>query len=204
MPVNLQENTFYYWRSQADDWFITGPWSTTARFFVNTTNEPPTTPAIITPANDTTVAALETDVTVTNSTDPDSPVITYYFELDTVATFDSPNIIRSGSIVPGQGTTTWHAAGLTEDTQYYVRVKASDGQAESPWSDVVVFFANAVNEPPTTPVLANPSNGSGVTVFTPTLSVHDATDPDRDVLTYDFEVYSDAGLTTLVTSRRSQ
>ncbi len=199
-PVTLAENTWYYWRAQADDWLITGPWSATSSFFVNSVNNPPTTPVIINPANNSTIAALVTDVTVSNSTDPDSPVFTYFFELDTAATFDSPTIIRSGSVAQGQGTTTWHASGLQEDTQYYVRVKASDGQADSAWSDRVGFFANAVNEPPTTPTLANPSNGAGVTVFTPNLSVHDSTDPDRDALTYDFEVYSDATLSSLVTS----
>jgi hypothetical protein len=62
---------------------------------------------------------------------------------------------------------------------------------------------NTANDPPTVPILANPSNGAGVTVFTPTLSVHNATDPDRDALAYDFEVYSDAALTSLVTGTTS-
>jgi hypothetical protein len=200
VATNLAENTWYYWRAQADDWLTTGPWSITASFFVNTTNNPPTMPVIQAPANGSTIAALDSDITITNSTDSDSSVITYFFEVDTVTTFDAPNIIRSGSVAQGQATTTWHVAGLKEDTQYYVRARASDGQANSPWSSTVGFFANTVNEPPTTPILANPSNGSGVTVFTPILSIHDATDPDRDVLTYDFEVFSDSGLTTLVTS----
>ncbi len=200
VPANLVENNWYYWRAQADDWFMTGLWSTTASFFVNTTNEPPTMPVITAPANNATIAALDTDIAVANSTDPDSSVIAYFFEVDTVPTFDSPNIIRSGSVAQGQSATTWRVTGLTEDTQYYVRVKASDGQADSPWSTVVGFFANAVNEPPTAPTLANPSNAGAVTVFTPTLSVYDSTDPDRDALTYDFEVYSDSGLITLVTS----
>ncbi len=199
VPANLVENTWYYWRAQADDWFMTGPWSTTASFFVNTANDPPTMPVITAPANNATIAALDTDITVANSTDPDSPVIAYFFEVDTVPTFDSSNIIRSGSIAQGQAATTWYVTGLTEDTQYYVRVKASDGQADSLWSATASFFANAVNEPPTAPTLANPSNAGAVTVFTPTLSILDSTDPDRDVLTYDFEVYSDAALSTLVT-----
>ena len=35
-------------------------------------------------------------------------------------------------------------------------------------------------------------------MFTPTLSVHNATDPDKDLLTYEFEVYADAAMTNLV------
>jgi hypothetical protein len=100
----------------------------------------------------------------------------------------------------GQGTTTWHMNGLSDNTVYYVHAKASDGQAESPWSEAVSFFVNTANDPPSAPAPANPSNGAGVNVFTPTLSVRNATDPDYDVLTYEFALYADAGLTTLVAS----
>jgi hypothetical protein len=87
---------------------------------------------------------------------------------------------------------------LRDNTQYYVRAKANDGQTDGDWSDVSAFFVNTVNDPPTAPALANPSDGAGVNVFTPTLSVYNATDPDKDVLTYDFEVYADATMTNLV------
>lgn len=199
VPLNLQENSWYYWRAQADDWLIEGPWSTTARFFVNTTNEAPTTPVIAAPANNATVTALSTDVVVV-STDIDSPALTYYFEVDTVPTFDSPIIIRSESVTEDQGTTHWHVNGLQDNTRYFVRVKASDGSADSPWSIVTTFFANTVNDPPTIPILANPSNGAGVNLFTPTLLVHNSTDLDMDSLTYEFEIYADATLTNPVAS----
>lgn len=197
-PVNLQENGWYYWRAQADDWLMEGPWSATSRFFVNSTNEAPSTPVIVTPAMGSTVAALATDVVATNAIDPDSPVLTYSFEADTVRTFDSPAVIRSGGVVEGQGSTVWHLNGLLDNTRYYLRVKAGDGTADSPWSAVVTFFANTANDPPTIPVLANPSSGGGVNLFSPTLSVYNASDADRDSLTYEFEVYADAALTDLV------
>lgn len=198
VPVALQENEIYYWRAQADDWQMEGPWSQTARFQVNTANDAPTTPVITAPVNGSTVAALTTDVVIANSTDPDSPTLTYYLEADTVPTFDSPNIIRSGSITQGEGSTTWSLSGLSDNTHYYLRAKASDGAAESAWSEVVSFFANTVNDPPTTPTPANPSDGAGVNQYSPTLSVHNAADLDHDTLTYEFEVYADAPLTSLV------
>ena len=200
----LSENTWYWWRAQADDWFITGPWSQAVKFFISTVNDAPTTPVILTPANNSEVATFSPAIVIQNSTDPDSPVISYYFEIDITATFDSAGIVRSGAVAQGQGSTSWQATGLAENTQYYVRVKASDGQAESAWSSVAGFFVNTVNEPPTAPTLANPSEGSGVNVFTPTLSVHSATDPDRDTLTYEFEVYGDAGMTMLVAGDTGQ
>lgn len=199
VPINLQENGWYYWRAQADDWLMEGPWSSTARFIVNTTNDAPTAPVVMSPANGSTVSVLSTDVVVTNSSDPDSISLLYYFEADTVPTFDSTGIIRSGGITEGQGTTLWHLSGLQDNIRYYLRVKGSDGSADSPWSPVTGFFANTFNDPPTTPTLANPSNGAGVSLFTPTLTVHNAADLDMDILTYEFEIYSDAVLTTLVT-----
>lgn len=197
-PASLQDNRLYYWRAQADDWLMEGPWSAVSRFFVSTANDPPTTPVITAPANGTTINRLVTDVVVSNSTDPDSSPLLYYFEADTVQTFDSPGIIRSGNIAEGSGSTLWHLNGLLDNTLYYLRAKAGDGSADSPWSEVAGFFANTANDSPTTPVLANPSNGAGVSLFTPTLSVHNATDLDKDVLTYEFEVYSDVSLTNLV------
>jgi hypothetical protein len=197
-PLSLAENSTYYWRSQADDWMIEGPWSITARFFVNTANDAPATPTIIAPMNNAEVTTLAPDITSANSTDPDSSVITYFFEADTVMTFDSPNAIRSGGTPEGQGTTTWHVVGLRDNTRYYVRVKASDGMAESPWSAVVSFFANTANDAPTAPTLANPSNGAGVNTFTPALSVFNSSDPDHDTLTYEFQVYSDAAMTNII------
>ncbi|MDP2753202.1 MAG: fibronectin type III domain-containing protein, partial [Nitrospirota bacterium] len=192
-PVNLNDNTYYYWHAQADDWLIEGPWMTTARFFVNTANDAPTTPSILYPSNNTEITTLNTDVIASNSEDPDSTTITYIFEIDTVNTFDSLNIIRSGNI----STTSWRIEGLNDNTYYYIRVKASDGLAESQWSDIVSFFVNTTNDAPTTPVLANPSDRSGVNTFNPTLSVHNSTDIDKDVLTYEFEVYGDLSMTTL-------
>ena len=194
IPINLNENTYYYWRAQADDWLIEGPWMTAARFFVNTANDAPTTPSILYPLNNTEITTLNTDIIVSNSEDPDSTTISYIFEIDTVNTFDSLNIIRSGNIP----TTSWRIEGLNDNTYYYVRAKASDGLAESQWSEVTGFFVNTQNDAPTTPVLANPSDGSGVNTFNPTLSVHNSTDIDRDVLTYEFEVYGDLLMTTLV------
>ncbi|MBI4848508.1 MAG: hypothetical protein HY808_08050 [Nitrospirae bacterium] len=198
--VPLNDNTSYYWRAQADDWFIEGPWMAPAMFFVNTVNDAPTAPSIIAPLTGSEIATLSTDITLSNSTDPDYDLLTYIFEIDTVNTFDSPNIIRSGNITEGQGTTSWHIDNLNDNAYYYVRVKANDGQADSQWSEVVSFFVNTANDAPTIPVLANPSNGSGVNVFSPALSVHNSTDIDVDVLTYEFEVYEDAAMTTLVTN----
>jgi hypothetical protein len=165
---------------------------------VNTENAP-TAPGIA-PINNEIVTSLTPTITIQNSTDPDSPVLTYFFEADAVTTFDSNSVLRSGAVAQGQGATVWTMQGLTDNTHYYVRSKANDGQTDSPWSNVVTFFANTANDPPGAPAIANPSSGSGVNTTTPTLSVQNATDPDGDALTYEFALYADSGMTSLVTS----
>lgn len=202
VPVSLQENGWYYWRAQADDWLSTGAWSTTAALFVNTANDPPSAPVITAPSSGATVAALTTEVLVANSTDPDSEVLSYYFEADTVPSYDTPAVIGSGSVAQGESTTAWQLSGLLDNTRYFVRVKASDGAAESPWS-ATEFFANTANDAPTTPIIANPSDGGAVTTFTPALSVHNATDLDGDPLSYQFELYADAALSNPVAASGS-
>jgi len=198
VPENLQENGTYYWRAQADDWLIEGPWSAAARFMVNTANEAPAMPVVVAPASGATITALATDAVAANSSDPDSSALSYYFEADTVPTFDLPHILRSGSVTEGGGTTFWRLSGLNDNTWYYLRVKAGDGTADSPWSESSRFFVNTANDPPTTPILANPSSGGAVNVPAPALSVHNASDLDGDLLSYAFEVYGDEAMTNLV------
>lgn len=198
VPTALNDNTFYYWRAQADDWLDVGPWMTPARFFVNTVNDAPTTPAMTAPADGSEITALSVDITASNAADPDLDVLTYVFQTDTAPTFDSGNLIQSGNISEGTGTTSWDTGALSDNTHYFVRVKANDGLAESPWSEVVTFFVNTANDAPTQPTLANPSDGGAVHLFTPALSVYNGSDIDEDILTYEFELYEDAAMTTLV------
>ncbi len=198
VPVPLAENTVYYWKAQADDWLVEGPWMPTAQFFVNTANDAPSAPNIIAPATGSEITTLNTTVTLANSTDLDSSSLTYVVEVDTADTFNTPGLLDSGSIPQGEFATFWHLEGLKDNTLYHVRAKASDGMAESSWSQVTTFFVNTANDTPTVPILANPSNGAGITTFTPALAVHNSLDADRDTLTYEFEVYEDAAKTNLV------
>ena len=195
----LSENTPYFWRVRAKD--NNGGTSNlvSASFFVNTANDPPTAPAISTPVNASEVATFTPTLTIMNATDPDLQALMYTFELDTVNTFDSTNKQTSGLTAEGAGTTTWMPAALTEDTVYYWRAKANDGLADGPWV-TASFFVNTVNEAPSVPTLHGPANNSWVTVVAPTLQVNASIDPDNDGITYEYEVYSDSGLHSKVTS----
>ena len=65
---------------------------------------------------------------------------------------------------------------------------------------VTIDFVVDINRAPTEPSLASPSDGTDVETATPALVISNASDPNGDALTYDFEVYEDGGLTKLVAS----
>ena len=69
------------------------------------------------------------------------------------------------------------------------------------WMTTAGFLVNATAEAPSIPGVSAPPDGSEVSVRRPTLEVVNAADADGDTLTYSFQVYADAGLTTLVDSR---
>jgi prenyltransferase beta subunit len=203
VPVVLLENTTYYWRVQADDWLVEGPWMIPASFLVNTANDAPTAPHIVAPLEGDELLNLDTDIHATGAADPDLDSLFYLFETDTTITFDSPSMMTSGYIPVGVVETIWNVAGLSDNTTYYVRVNANDSLIDSQWSSVVCFFVNTANDAPSTPILANPSDGGAVNVLSPTLSVHNSTDIDGDALTYEYEVYTDPALLNLIDSASS-
>ena len=111
-------------------------------------------------------------------------------------TFDGADLIRSVTIEATSTVTTWAVpVSLVENTTYYFRAKASDGEAESAWTATGSFFLNQFNEPPTTPANQYPADQEVISTLTPTLTATAATDPDQDAMTYRFELYLAGDLT---------
>jgi PKD repeat protein len=67
-----------------------------------------------------------------------------------------------------------------EDQLYWWRVRATDGPAVTAWSALSSFRINTENQPPESPTLLLPMNGSIVSDLTPTLSFNPSVDPDRE------------------------
>ncbi len=192
----LTDGSDYYFRATASDGNGAQTATALSMFSVNTGNHAPAIPVISSPVAQSEQSSLSVDLVVHNSTDGDGDTVTYLFEIDTAATFDSTGKIISGPIPEGNSQTTFHTTGLTDNTMYYFRVKASDGVTESPWA-LGSFFVNTHNEAPQKVILENPGDLSWVTTLTPVLSAAPAMDPDGDTLSYRFEVYLDPELTNL-------
>lgn len=204
VSTTLNDNTTYYWRARATDEHGATSGYATGSFFVNTANDAPTVPTQNSPSNDSEAVTLTPTLAVTNLTDADGDTLSYVFEIDTVNTFDSANKQTSPLVASGSGTTTWTPAALSDNTRYYWRARANDGTTDSGWMTTASFFVNTANDAPTVPTLNNPANNAAVTTLTPSLIVNAATDIDNDALTYDFEVYGNSGLTSLVASATGQ
>ena len=191
----------YWWRAQArDNENATSGWTDSSAFFVSTVNDAPTAPRISDPFPGEKVTTLFPSLEVFNSTDSDLDVVTYFFEIDSAQTFDSVELEQSAEIEEGAGSTTaWQPSETVENTNYYWRARAFDGAAYSEWSKSW-FLVNLENEGPPAVTIKNPGDRSEVTTLTPVLQVHPATDPNQDPVTYDYQVYADAGLSNTVAS----
>ena len=196
VSTKLDNHRNYFWRALAQD--SHGAWTPTQLriFKTEVENTEPPIPELVGPQYDATITQLKTTIEVSKVEDPDGDQVKYYFQLDKVNTFDSPDLINSAAIEPQEteANVVWQAPSdvigeeLEDNTTYYWRVRVEDTkQASSGWSQSR-FFVNTVNDVPTVPTMANPGDGSWVEEITPTLEVNPSTDVDNDPVTYEFEV----------------
>ena len=201
IDVDLTDGTRYYWRTTAIDEHGLSNTTTHTPFLVNTSNHAPELTTISRPLPGSKVIHFETDLVAENGTDSDGDTLTYYFEMDTVNTFNTQDKIVSGPIAQGSTATSFHVSNLKEDTWYHWRVRAKDNTAFSSWV-YGSFFVNSVNATPLKPVIKNPGTGTWSEVLKPEISVFPARDPDGYAatgrITYYFELYSDPACKHLV------
>lgn len=199
----LVNHTTYYWRVIAVDSLGAQTFAIARPFVVNTGNTPPSNPVIASPATGGDVTTTSVTLSIQNSVDAENDLITYVFELDTVATFDSGGKRGSGQIIQGGGATTgWGVDQLIENQHYWWRAKAQDGRADSEWV-TGSFLMNAVNDLPPAPTVRNPGNGAWSTTTQPTLEANPVPDPEGRAVRYEFEVYLGAQSGNLIVSGAS-
>ncbi len=194
----LTENRSFWWRVRAmDDTGLAGDWTEPAVFLVNSANEAPEQPVVRYPEDASEIDDADPVFEIEETLDPEGDPVVYTVEIDTVNTFDGADLIRSETIEATSTVTTWAVpVSLVENTTYYFRAKASDGEAESAWTATGSFFLNQFNEPPTTPANQYPADQEVISTLAPTLAATAATDPDQDAMTYRFELYLAGNLTT--------
>jgi hypothetical protein len=131
----------------------------------------------------TTIPALSHD----NSADSESDVLIYSYRV-----YSDPEMtiqVDQGDGHPeGPGsTTTWQIElPLSEDGQYFWRVRAFDGFEDGLWSELASFWINSDNQPPQAFSLLTPDSGDVLANGQPTFTWESVGDPDL----YDSIVYS--------------
>ena len=198
LSAPVQPNKTYWWQVIATDTLGAQTVTAARPFTLAGGNSAPTAPVILSPAPGASVPTLSPMLSVTNATDPDNDLLTYVFEVDTVASFDSGAKRSSAEVVQqAGGVTSWQVNGLVENTRYHWRVKAQDGTSESAWV-TSTFVANAVNDAPSVPTIANPGHAAWVSSVTPLLQLNSSVDADDTELRYEFEVSVSSSMNPLL------
>jgi ribosomal protein L14 len=193
VPADLADNSNYYWRVRATDGTAFSPWAT-GRFFVNTANDAPDAVTLASPANGTTVATTAPTLTASNTTDPDSDVVTYGFDVYTDSAL-TQRVAQIANIAAGaSGTTSWVVTpALADTTLYYWRATASDPHGAKSISATGTFLVNIAKPAPGAPTIAAPAAGGVVTTANVDLIVGNSTKPEGTVLSYYFELDRNSG-----------
>lgn len=197
VTLPLTNHATYFWRVVARDALGTQTSTSTRSFLVYTGNTAPNAPVLSSPLMGGESASPTTELVIKNSSDAEGDLITYVFEVDAVNTFDSASKRSSGPVAQGSSVTRWITAPLVENQRYWWRVKAQDGRAESAWVSSS-FLMNAVNDAPAAPTVKNPGSGAWTATLQPSLASNPVIDPEGEVVRYQFEIYKDEMMKSLV------
>jgi len=118
----LDEDSIYYWRSRAFDGFEYGPWSDSASFWVNASDQPPTPFQLATPADSSATTDLLPSFTWTSSSDPDRFDTARYMFL--IA--DNDNFAAADTVSDLSDTTLTLPDSLVYGNSYFWKVEAFD------------------------------------------------------------------------------
>jgi PKD repeat protein len=201
LDVALAEDAAYTWTVQATDGALSSAWADPEGFVVSTDNAAPSLVVFLDPVDGGAEVNLSPPMVATEGIDPEGTAVSHLFELDAVATFDSADYVSETVLGDGSGEVIWSLedAGivLPENQVAYARVRGIDEDGVSTAPDVIAFLVRGVNEPPETPRLLAPDDGSAGGPQ-PTLVASLATDPEGDEVQIEFVVTRDEELTDVV------
>jgi hypothetical protein len=103
---------------------------------------------------------------------------------------------NTGEIYSNDEFAVYGGEELLDNHTYYLRIRLFNGSTWGRWT-YHVFHMNAIPEPP---ILFYPINQIYVSYLHVQLFVYNSYDPDNEYLTYDYEIYDDPGMTSLIKS----
>ncbi len=155
----LTNNTVYYWRVNATNAGGTSAYSSAWSF--TTIVAAPSAPTLSSPSN----GATGVSITPTLSWNASAGATSYQLQVSTSSSFTITVVNQNGITA-----TSYAVSGLTDGTVYYWRVNATNAGGTSAYSDTWSFTTAAAVNPPATPTLVSPGNGTTGISTSPTMS----------------------------------
>ena len=123
VSVMLGEDMVYFWRARGRDAYEIGQWSAPATFWVNGTNQAPTTFDLVSPADGARLSHRQPTLTWAMSTDPDP-----YDNVEYTLYYSTDSTFATGKVTVSDLMTTSYAmpAPLDFGNTYYWKVRAND------------------------------------------------------------------------------
>jgi MYXO-CTERM domain-containing protein len=179
----LPENSVVFWRVRGADVYVSGDWSSAVDFFVDGTSEAPPTPEPTFPIDGEWLTTTPPIFQWNESVDPDRDAVVYDVEV-----FDIDEAVVAS--VVGVEDLTWESdVALEEDAEYTWSVRAIDEDDEmSEWSLPEPFFYSTSDLAPEGLAWTYPVDFAQVMTPSPTLTLAQATDPERTEVTTTIEL----------------
>lgn len=160
LPSALAAGNTYYWRTKANDGANSGPYSEASSFVV----VPPVVidaPVAVSPGGR--LSTNQPDFRVTNGAISGTSGVVYRYEVSRSADFNQ--IVAVVTVTPnGGGTTTMTMGSLPYETDFFWRVKGSDGTVEGNYSNTLSFRTSdrpqQAPDPTTSPLATDTANWS--------------------------------------------
>lgn len=187
----------------ATDGSLSSSRSSNIKVEVNAPPPGPGTPILNAPVSGAQVTTLRPSMSVLTSIADKDPTTKVQFEVyldEAMAQLaDSATVLKTAAPVGTALPTSWTPAlDLADNTHYWWRARAFDGdKMYSPWVNGQ-FFVNQFNDGPDSFNLTSPVSNSEVGSLQPTLSWTNSHDKDGDPIRYDVAVYGDAAQTVRV------
>jgi PKD repeat protein len=203
VDVPLVEDNSYAWSVMAtDEHGLEGEWSAPEGFLFTLSNGAPEGVVLISPEDGSSTPERSPTLVAAEGSDPEDEAIEYYFEVDSVATFDGADYAAATVTASGTGTVEWNLAvdgiELPQNTLAYARVWGVDEASIASAPHTISFEVRGENDPPAVPTLLTPEDGATADSVTPALEASLVEDPEGDLVFYDFVVATDMDLTDVV------
>ena len=193
VPPLSTDDRNYFWQIAVEDARGGMSVSGASLFRVNLGNDEPGIPTILAPLDATSVTTTAPTLSVSAAIDADDDFLAYHFDVDTTPSFNSVATQSAVGLSCGLDgvDSCFTPAPLLENGRYWWRVRASDGSA---FGDSVngTFLVDVTNDPPGAPVAVSPVDALVITQ-TPTFVALVATDPESELLLYDFVIFDEDG-----------